>query len=228
MPRVLISDKLETPGLDLLRQAGIELDERAGLKGDALAEAVRAADGVIVRSATQITADLLEKPGKLRVVVRAGVGVDNIDVAAATRKGILVMNTPGGNTVSTAEQTITLLMSLARHTPAADATVRAGKWERSKFTGTQLAGKTLGVVGLGRIGREVARRAAGLDMKVLGFDPFLSPAAAGQMGIEATASLDELLPRVDFLTVHTPLTDETRDLIGAAQIARMHKGARVI
>ena len=152
--------------------------------------------------------------------------MDTIDVAAATRRGILVMNTPGGNTVSTAEHTITLIMALARHTPAADAHVRAGpaKWDRAKFIGTQLAGKTLGVVGLGRIGREVARRAAGLDMKVLGFDPFLSPAAASQMGIEAFGSLDELLPRIDFLTVHTPLTDETRDLLGAAQIAKMPKG----
>jgi D-3-phosphoglycerate dehydrogenase len=228
MPRVLIADKLETSGLELLRQAGLELDERPGLTGDALREALRAADGVIVRSKPQITAEELENPGKLRAIVRAGVGVDNIDVAAATRKGILVMNTPGGNTVSTAEQTVTLLMSLARHTAAADATVRAGKWDRNKFTGTQLAGKTLGVVGLGRIGREVARRAAGLDMKVLGYDPFLAPSAAAQMGIEATGSLDELLPRIDFLTVHTPLTDETRDLIGAAQIAKMRPGSRVI
>src|SRR5437660_9550211 len=146
--RVLISDKLESPGLDLLRQAGIELDERHGLKGDALKEAIRAADGVIVRSGTTVTAELLDDPGKLRCVVRAGVGVDNIDVAAATRKGIVVMNTPGGNTVSTAEHTITLLMALARHVPAADASVRQGKWERGKFVGTQLAGKTLGVVGL--------------------------------------------------------------------------------
>ncbi len=229
MPRVLIADNLEASGLDLLRQAGIELDvpDKAP-KGDALKEALRASDGVIVRSATKITAAELENPGKLRVIVRAGVGVDTIDVAAATRKGILVMNTPGGNTVSTAEQTITLMMALARHTAAADATLRAGKWDRAKFTGTQLAGKTLGVVGLGRIGREVARRAAGLDMKILGFDPFLTPAAAAQMGIEATSNLDELLPRVDFLTVHTPLTDETRDLIGAAQIAKMQKGARLI
>jgi D-3-phosphoglycerate dehydrogenase len=228
MPRVLIADKLEAAGLDMLRQAGIELDERAGLKGDALKEAVRAADGMVVRSGTTVTADLLEKPGKLRVVVRAGVGVDNIDVGAATRKGILVMNTPGGNTVSTAEHTITLLMALARHVPAADTSTRGGKWERSKFLGTQLAGKTLGVVGLGRIGREVARRAAGLDMKVVGYDPFLAPAGAAQSGVEAVTKLDDLLPRVDFLTVHTPLTDETRDLIGAAQLAKLRKGARVI
>src|SRR2546427_9639613 len=146
MPRVFISDKLETQGVDLLRQAGIELDERPGLTGASLQEALRAADGVVVRSGTRITAELLEQPGKLRAIVRAGVGVDNIDVAAATRKGIVVMNTPGGNTVSTAEHTITLLLALARHIPAADASTRQGKWERGKFVGTQVAGKTLGVV----------------------------------------------------------------------------------
>jgi D-3-phosphoglycerate dehydrogenase len=228
MPRVLVSDKLEAPGLELMRQAGLELDERHGLKGDALKEALRAADGVIVRSGTTLTADLLEDPGRLRAVVRAGVGVDNIDVAAATRKGILVMNTPGGNTVSTAEHTLSLLTALARHVPAADASLHAGKWERTKFVGAQLAGKTLGVVGLGRIGREVARRAAALDMKVVGFDPFLAPAGAAQLGFETVAGLGELLPRVDFLTVHTPLTDETRDLIGAAELAKLPKGARVL
>jgi D-3-phosphoglycerate dehydrogenase len=228
MPRVLISDKLESPGLDLLRQAGVELDERHGLTGSTLEEAMRAADGMIVRSGTRVTAELLDNPGKLRAIVRAGVGVDNIDVAAATRKGIVVMNTPGGNTVSTAEHTITLLMALARHIPVADASVHGGKWERGKFVGTQLAGKTLGVVGLGRIGREVARRAAGMDMKVVGFDPFLAPDRAAQLGIEAVAGLDHLLPRCDFLTVHTPLTDETRDLIGAKQLALLRKGSRIL
>jgi len=228
MPRVLICDGLETAGLDLLRQAGIELDDRSKLKGDPLKEAIRAADGVIVRSQTRITAAELENPGCLRVIVRAGVGVDTIDVGAATRKGILVMNTPGGNTVSTAEQTITLLMALARHIPAADLHVRQGKWERKEFVGAQLAGKTLGIVGLGRIGREVGRRAAGLDMKILGFDPFLAPAAASQLGIETVTGLEALLPRVDFLTVHTPLTNETRDLIGARELALLRNGARVI
>jgi D-3-phosphoglycerate dehydrogenase len=226
--RVLISDKLEAPGLDLLRESGLELDNRPGLTGAALQEALQAADGVIVRSGTRITAELLENPGKLRAIVRAGVGVDNIDVAAATRRGIIVMNTPGGNTVSTAEHTITMLMALARQIPAADASTRSGKWERSKFVGTQLAGKTLGVVGLGRIGREVARRATGLDMKVVGFDPFLAPDRASQLGIEAVPGLGELLPRCDFLTVHTPLTEETRSLIGAAQLAQLKKGARVL
>ena len=191
MPRVLISDKLESPGLDFLRQAGIELDERHGLTGAALQEAMRAADGIIVRSGTRVTVELLDNPGKLRAIVRAGVGVDHIDVAAATRKGIVVMNTPGGNTVSAAEHTITMLMALSRHIPAADASIHAGKWERGRFVGTQLAGKTLGVIGLGRIGREVARRAAGLDMKVVGFDPFLAPDKAAQLGIEgAVPSID--------------------------------------
>ncbi len=230
MPRILICDKLESAGLDLLRQAGFELDERDGLKGAELKEALQAADAVIVRSGTTITAELLENPGKLRAIARAGVGVDNIDVAAATRKGVVVMNTPGGNTLSTAEQTIALLMALARHIPAADAHVRAGpaKWQRAKFVGTQLAGKTLGVVGLGRVGREVARRAAGLDMKVLGYDPFLAPTAAGQIGIETIPDRDSLLPRVDFLTVHTPLTDETRNLIGARELRLMRRGARIV
>jgi D-3-phosphoglycerate dehydrogenase len=228
MPRVFISDKLEAPGLDLLRAGGIELDNRPGLKDAALQEALQAADGVIVRSGTQLTAGLLENPGKLRAIVRAGVGVDNIDVSAATRKGIVVMNTPGGNTVSTAEHTIAMMMALARHLPAADATLHQGKWERNKFVGTQLAGKTLGVVGLGRIGREVARRAAGLDMKVIGYDPFMAPDRASQLGIESVTDLDQLLPQCDFLTVHTPLTDETRDLLDARRLALMRRGARVL
>jgi D-3-phosphoglycerate dehydrogenase len=227
-PRVLVADKLGAAGLELLKQAGIELDVREKLTGAALQEALRAAEGVIVRSETRITAAELAEPGKLRVIVRAGVGVDTIDVEAATRRGILVMNTPSGNTVSTAEQTIALLMALARHTPAADASLRQSKWERSKFLGCQLAGKTMGVVGLGRIGREVARRAGGLDMKVIGFDPFVAPAAVTQMGLEAAANLADLLPRVDFLTVHTPLTDETRNLIGEKELAAMKPGARVI
>ncbi len=230
MPRVLISDKLEAAGLDLLRQAGVEVDDRQGLTGPTLKDALRAADGVIVRSSTKITADLLEDPGKLRAVVRAGVGVDTIDVAAATRRGIVVMNTPRGNTVSTAEQTITLLTALARHVPTADAAVRQDGWKqaRGKLLGVQLAGKTLGVVGLGNVGREVARRAIGLDMKVVGLDPFLAPDRAAQLGIESVPDLDHLLPRCDFLTVHTPGGDATRDLIGARELALLPRGARVI
>src|SRR6516225_8227882 len=223
MPRIFISDKLETGGIDLLKASGLDIDNRPGLKDAPLLEALQAADGMIVRSGTKVTAKLLENPGKLRAIVRAGVGVDNIDVAAATRKGIVIMNTPGGNTISTAEQTITLMMALARHTPAADASLRLNKWERTKFVGTQLAGKTLGVVGLGRVGREVARRAAALDMKVLGHDPFLSTERAAQLGIESLPDLDQLLPRCDFVTVHTPLTEETRDLIGARELGLMKR-----
>lgn len=228
MARVFISDDLEAGGIEMLKKAGLEVDVRTGLKGNDLIEAVQAADGMIVRSQTRVTAQLLENPGKLKAIVRAGVGVDTIDVPAATRKGIIVMNTPGGNTTSTAEQTITLMMALSRHTAQADATMKAGKWDRKKFMGTQLAGKTLGIIGLGRIGREVARRAAGLDMKVVGFDPFLSPDRASQLGIEAATGLSDLLSRCDFLTVHTPLTAETTNLIGAGELALMKKGARII
>src|SRR5262245_63938462 len=199
MPRVFISDKLEASGLDLLKQAGLDVDNRPGLKEGALVQALQEADAMIVRSGTQVTADLLEQPGKLRAVVRAGVGVDNIDVAAATRKGVVVMNTPGGNTVSTAEQTMALLLAVARHTPAADASVKAGKWERNKFMGSQLAGKVLGIVGLGRIGREVGRRALAFDMRVLGYDPILAPERAAQLGIESVPDIPSLLPHVDFL-----------------------------
>src|SRR5205085_1753032 len=159
-----------------------------------------------------------------KAVIRAGVGVDNIDVPAATRHGIVVMNTPGGNTVSTAEHTVAMMLALSRHIPAADATLRQGKWERNKLVGTQLAGKTLGVLGLGRIGREVARRAIGLDMKVIGFDTLLTADAAARLGIEAVADIDTLLPRVDFLTVHTPGGNDTKDLINADRLAKMKKG----
>jgi len=226
--RVLICDKLDAAGLELLKSAGLEVDNRQKLTGAALGEALRAADGAIVRSETRLTAELLESPGKLRAVARAGVGVDNIDVHAATRKGVLVMNTPGGNTVSAAEHTIALMLSLARHIPAADSGMKAGKWDRSKYIGAQVAGKTLGVVGLGRIGREVARRAAGLDMKVFGFDPFMTPERAAQLGIQAVTNLDELLPKCDFLTVHVPMTEETKGLIGERAINLLPKNARLL
>ena len=228
MPRVFIADKLEIAGIELLTTSGIEVDNRPGLTGDALLSALRAADAVIVRSATKITAAQLEQPGQLKAIVRAGVGVDTIDVPAATRKGIVVMNTPGGNTISAAEHTIALMMSLARHVPAADAGMKAGKWDRGKYMGTQLTGKTLGVIGLGRIGREVAQRAIGLGMTVLAFDPFVTPAKAAELGYNATANIAELLPKVDFLTVHVPLTDETKSLISTKELASMRKSARVL
>jgi D-3-phosphoglycerate dehydrogenase len=228
MPRVLIADKLESAGMELLRDAGIEVETRLGLKGEELAAALREFDACIVRSQPRITTECLENPGRLRAIARAGVGVDNIDVPAATRRGVVVMNTPGGNTVSAAEHTIALLLALARRVPAADAVVKAGGWDRNKFVGTQAAGKTLGVIGLGRIGREVARRAKGLDMEVIALDPFVTAAKAAELGYEVAASLDELLPRVDFLTIHVPLSDETKRLIGKRELALMKKSARVL
>lgn len=228
MPRVLICDKLETAGVELLTAAGIEVDNRPGLTGEALQTALRAADAAIVRSATKITADLLREPGQLRAVARAGVGVDNIDVAAATRKGVVVMNTPGGNTVSAAEHTIGLMFALARHIPLADATMKLGKWDRNKYVGVQLTGKTLGVIGLGRIGREVAQRAVGIGMTVLAFDPFVTPEKVADLGFEPAASVEAMLPVVDFLTVHMPLNDETKGMIGAVQLGRMKKSARLL
>ena len=228
MPRVLIADKLESAGVELLQSAGIEVETRLGLKGDELASALREFDACIVRSQPKITAECLETPGRLRAIARAGVGVDNIDVPAATRKGVVVMNTPGGNTVSAAEHTIALLLALARRVPTADATMKAGGWDRNKFVGTQVAGKTLGVIGLGRIGREVARRAAGLDMQVIALDPFVTAARAAEMGYAVAASLEELLPKVDFLTIHVPLSDETKSLIGARELSLMKKSARIL
>src|SRR3954452_23437868 len=204
MPRVFICDKLEQAGVDLLQAAGIEVDNRPGLKGAELLTAVQACDALIVRSATKFTAEILENAGKLKAIARAGVGVDNIDVPAATRKGVVVMNTPGGNTVSAAEHTVALLLALARRIPAADATMKAGGGGRNKVVGTEVAGKTLGVVGLGRIGREVARRAKGMDMRVIALDPFVTAAKAAELGYELVADLDELLPQVDFLTLHVP------------------------
>ena len=175
------------------------------------------ADGIAIRSGTQLTAEVLEGQSRLKAIVRAGVGVDNIDVAAASRRGIVVMNTPGGNTISTAEHTMALLLSLARNVPKANDSLKAGKWERTKFTGTQLEGKTLGVIGLGRVGLAVAKRAQGFGMTVLGFDPFLAADKALEYGVESVARLDDIWGRCDFLTLHTPMTAETRNLIGRAR-----------
>ncbi len=230
MARVLIADNLEAAAAETLKKLGVPVDHRPELskKPDELKAALPDYDAVIVRSAAKITAAMLEHPGKLRAIARAGVGVDTIDVPAATRKGIVVMNTPGGNTVSAAEHTIALMMSLARLVPQADATMKKGGWDRNKFVGTQVTGKTLGVIGLGRIGREVAKRAAGLEMKVLAFDPFVTPEKVLEMGYKPAASIEAMLPEVDFLTIHVPLTDETKSLIGPAELAKMKKGARIL
>lgn len=228
MPRVFVADKLETAGLDLLKQLGLEVDFRPGLKGEELQVALQSADAAICRSQPKITAELLERPGKLRAIARAGVGVDTIDVAAATRKGIVVMNTPGGNTVSAAEHTIALMFALARHIPEAAATMKAGGWDRNKFIGTQLTGKTLAVLGLGRIGQEVAMRAHGLQMQVVGYDPFVTSEKIAELGIKPAANVAELLPEADFLSLHMPLTAETKGLIGAKELAAMKPTARVL
>jgi D-3-phosphoglycerate dehydrogenase len=228
MPRVLIADKLESTGIELLTAAGIEVDNRPGLKGEELKAALRASDAVICRSQPKLTAEYFEDVGKLRAVARAGVGVDNIDVPAATRKGVVVMNTPGGNTVSAAEHTIALLLALSRRIPAADAVMKSGGWDRNKFVGTEVAGKTLGVVGLGRIGREVARRAKAMDMRVIALDPFVTAAKAAELGYDTAANLDDLLPKVDYLTLHVPLGADTKSLIGARELGLMKKSARIL
>jgi D-3-phosphoglycerate dehydrogenase len=228
MPRVLITDNLSAAGLRLLKESGLDVDVRSGLKPLEVREALKEADGIIIRSGTTLTAELLKVQPRLKVIVRAGVGVDNIDLPAATREGIVVMNTPAGNTTSTAEHTIAMLLALSRNIAPAAASMKAGKWDRKSYTGSQLAGKTLAVVGLGRIGLAVAKRALGLEMKVIGYDPFLSAERAAEQGIEVVRQVDDLIERCDFLTVHTPLTDETKGLINAERLARMRKGVRIV
>lgn len=229
MPSVIVLDTLSQEGLALLDAApGISYEVRTGLKGDALREALAQFDGAICRSGVKITADSLEGNRRLRAIVRAGVGTDNIDRAAATRHGIVVMNTPAGNTLSTAEHAVTLMLALSRNIAPAYQGLIEGRWDRNKYMGAQVAGKTLGVVGLGRIGLAVAQRALALEMKVLGYDPFLAKDRAKQLGIESVDTVDEMLPQVDYLTVHTPLTDETRNMIDMPQLDRLKPGVRLI
>lgn len=229
MARIIVLDTLAPEGLALLDAAkGIEYEVRTGLKGDALREALTQFDGAICRSGVKITADALEGNRRLKAIVRAGVGTDNIDKEAATKHGIVVMNTPGGNTLSTAEHALALMLALSRNIAPAYQSLLAGKWDRNKYMGTQVAGKTLGIVGLGRIGVAVAKRARALEMNVLGYDPFLSRDRAKELGIEPVDNVDAMLPRVVYLTVHTPLTDETRGLIGATQIEKLKPGVRLI
>ena len=225
MPRVIVLDTLADEGLAMLDAApGIEYEVRTGLKGDALREALGQFEGAICRSGVKITAESLDGNRRLKAIVRAGVGTDNIDKEAATRCGIVVMNTPAGNTLSTAEHTIALMLALSRNIAPAYQSLLEGKWDRNKYMGTQVAGKTLGIVGLGRIGIAVAKRARALEMNVLGYDPFLSRERAQELGIEPVEKVADMLPQVDYLTVHTPLTDETRDLVSTAQIATDEAG----
>ena len=225
--KILVSDDVSESGLEPLRAAGFTVEKKTGLTPVELREIVRDYDGLVVRSETKVTAALMDEAVRLRAVGRAGVGVDNIDVPAATSRGIIVMNAPDGNTMTTAEHTLALLLALARRVPQAHASLQGGKWERKKFVGVELRGKTLGVVGLGRIGRVVASRARGFEMKVLAFDPFVAPEQARDMELEL-APLEEVCTRADFLTVHTPLTAETRGIIGAREFACMKPGVRII
>ena len=227
MPKVLISDDLSPRATEIFQERGIEVDRKVGLKPEELAEIIGEYDGLAIRSATKVTPELLEHASKLQVIGRAGIGVDNVDQAAATARGIVVMNTPYGNTITTAEHAIAMMFALARQIPAADRSTQAGKWEKSKFMGVELFAKTLGLVGCGNIGAIVAERALALKMRVVAFDPFLSDERARDLGVEKVA-LDELYRRADFITLHTPMTDGTRHMIDAAAMAKMKKGVRII
>jgi D-3-phosphoglycerate dehydrogenase len=225
--KILIADDVSDNGLQPLVDAGFVVEKRPGLNYGELCAALKDSEGLIVRSETKVTAALLDTAPRLRVVGRAGVGVDNIDVPAATARGIVVMNAPDGNTITTAEHTLALLIAMARRLPQANSSLKAGRWERKEFVGTELQGKTLGIIGLGRIGRVVANRARAFGMNTVAYDPFIAPEQARDMQIEM-ASLDEVFKRADFLTVHTPLTPDTRGIVGDNAFAKMKKGVRII
>ena len=205
MPKVLISDAMDPKAAEIFRANGIEADERTGLSKDELKAIIGDYDGLAIRSATRVTADVLEAATKLKVIGRAGIGVDNVDIPAATARGVVVMNTPFGNSITTAEHAIALMFALARDLPQADASTQAGKWEKNRFMGVELTSKVLGLIGCGNIGSIVADRALGLRMKVIAYDPFLTPERALELGVEKV-ELDQLLARADFITLHTPLT----------------------
>jgi D-3-phosphoglycerate dehydrogenase len=228
-PRVLISDALSPAAVQIFRDRGVEVDfqPNLGKDKDKLAEIIGDYDGLAIRSATKATAKIIERGKRLKVIGRAGIGVDNVEIPAATAKGIIVMNTPFGNSITTAEHAITLMLALAREIPQADASTQAGKWEKNRFMGVEITGKTLGVIGCGNIGAIVCDRAQGLRMKVIGFDPFLSEERARDLNVEKV-ELDELLRRADFITLHTPLTEKTRNIIDAAALAKTRQGVRII
>jgi D-3-phosphoglycerate dehydrogenase / 2-oxoglutarate reductase len=226
-PKVLIADKLSPAAVQIFRDRGVAVDVEIGLDKNQLGEIIDRYDGLAVRSATKVTAKIIDRGVRLKVVGRAGIGVDNIDVAAATARGIIVMNTPLGNSITTAEHAITLMLALARQIPAADASTQAGKWEKNRFMGVEITGKTLGVIGCGNIGSIVADRAHGLKMKVIAYDPYLSPERALDLGVEKLDFVS-LLQRADFITLHTPLTDRTRNMIDARALAMMKPGVRII
>ena len=229
MPKVLISDALSPAAVQIFKDRGIDVDFQPALGKDKerLATVIGNYDGLAIRSATKVTAKILEWAKDLKVIGRAGIGVDNVDIPAATARGIIVMNTPFGNSITTAEHAISLMLALARQIPEADASTRAGKWEKNKFMGVEIFGKTLGVIGCGNIGSIVADRAIGLRMKVIAFDPFLSQERAADLGVEKV-EIDDLFRRADFITLHAPLTDKTRNIVNAGAIKNMKKGVRII
>src|SRR5580704_15713738 len=228
-PKVLISDALSLASVQIFKDRGVDVDFQPdlGKDKDRLAGIIGGFDGLAVRSATKVTAKLLAYADRLKVIGRAGIGVDNVDIAAATAKGIIVMNTPFGNSITTAEHAITMMLALARQIPQADASTQAGKWEKNRFMGVEITGKTLGIIGCGNIGSIVADRAHGLRMKVIAYDPFLSPERAVDLGVEKV-ELPELFRRADFITLHTPLTDKTKDIVDGKSLATMKKGVRII
>jgi D-3-phosphoglycerate dehydrogenase len=226
-PKVLISDKMDPRAAAIFRERGIEVDEVAGQTPDELKAIIGDYDGLAIRSATKVTKDILAAADNLKVVGRAGIGVDNVDIPAATARGVVVMNTPFGNSITTAEHAIALMFALARQLPEADASTQQGKWEKNRFMGVEVTGKTLGLIGCGNIGSIVATRALGLKMKVAAFDPFLTPERAVELGVDKV-ELDELLKRADFITLHTPLTDQTRNILSRENLAKTRKGVRII
>ncbi|GAD47703.1 D-3-phosphoglycerate dehydrogenase [Caenibius tardaugens NBRC 16725] len=226
-PKVLISDKMDPQAAQIFAERGCDVDVITGKTPEELKAIIGQYDGLAIRSSTRVTADILEAATNLKVIGRAGIGVDNVDIPEASAKGIVVMNTPFGNSITTAEHAIALMFALARQLPEADASTQAGKWEKNRFMGVELTSKTLGLIGAGNIGSIVADRALGLRMKVVAFDPFLSPERALELGIEKV-DLDELLARADFITLHTPLTDQTRNILSKENIAKTKKGVRII
>ena len=226
--KVLIADKMDPKAAAIFRDRGIDVDEKPGLSPDELAQIIGGYDGVAVRSSTKINAAAMDAGlPRLKVIGRAGIGVDTIDVPAASARGIVVMNTPFGNSITTAEHAIAMLFALAREIPEANQSTQSGKWEKNRFMGVELAGKTLGLIGCGNIGSIVADRAHGLKMKVVAYDPFLSPERAVELGVEK-AELDELLARADFITLHTPLTDQTRGILSREALAKTKPGVRIV
>ena len=227
MPRVLISDKLSPAAVQIFKERGLEADTKTGLSKDDLLQIIGDYDGLAIRSATKVDKDVLAAAKKLKVVGRAGIGVDNVDVPAATQAGVVVMNTPFGNSITTAEHAIAMMFALARQLPQADQSTQAGKWEKNRFMGVELFGKTLGIIGCGNIGSIVADRALGLRMKVVAYDPFLSPERAVEIGVEKV-ELDELLARADLISLHTPLTDKTRNVLSRDALLRTKKGVLIV